>query len=224
MKSVVAYLRVSTQGQGRSGLGLLAQREAIEIFAQANDLDVVRWCEEIETGKGIDALDRRPLLAEALQIARRLKCAVVVSKLDRLSRDVAFIAGLMSQRVPFVVAELGFDADPFTLHLYAALAEKERALISARTKAALARKKSAGVALGNRTNLTEASTLGASARRMKALAASQKIFPVIQDLQLKGTKSLTAIAAALNGFGFKTSNGCDWSPMAVSRVIRRCTT
>lgn len=223
MKSVVAYLRVSTQGQGRSGLGLLAQREAIELFAQANDLEVVRWCEEIETGKGADALDRRPLLAEALQIARRLKCAVIVSKLDRLSRDVAFIAGLMAQRVPFIVAELGLDADPFTLHLYAALAEKERALISARTKAALARKKAAGASLGNLTNLAEASALGARARRIKALAASEKMLPVIRDLQSKGTKSLAAIADALNGFGFKTSMGCEWSPMAVSRVIRRCT-
>ncbi|KQS81006.1 resolvase [Rhizobium sp. Leaf384] len=222
MKSVVAYLRVSTQGQGRSGLGLLAQREAIELFAQANDLEVVHWCEEIETGKGIDALDRRPLLSEALQNARRLKCAVIVSKLDRLSRDVAFIAGLMVQRVPFIVAELGLDADPFTLHLYAALAEKERALISARTKAALARKKAAGASLGNLTNLAEASALGASARRMKALAASKKMFPIIQDLQSKGTKSLAAIADALNSFGFKTSNGCEWSPMAVSRIIKRC--
>jgi DNA invertase Pin-like site-specific DNA recombinase len=93
---------------------------------------------EAETGKGADALDRRPQLAAALAAAKTAKCCVLVSKLDRLSRDVAFVAGLMAQRVPFIVAELGRDADPFMLHLYAALAEKERRLISERTKAALA--------------------------------------------------------------------------------------
>ena len=88
---------------------------------------------EVETGKGADALDRRPQLAAALATARQAKCPVLVAKLDRLSRDVAFIAGLMAQRVPFIVAELGADADPFMLHLYAALAEKERRQISERT-------------------------------------------------------------------------------------------
>ena len=89
-------------------------------------------------GKGADALERRPQLAAALAAAKAGKCCVVVAKLDRLSRDVAFVAGLMAQRVPFIVAELGRDADPFMLHLYAALAEKERRMISGRTKAALA--------------------------------------------------------------------------------------
>ncbi|WP_319944200.1 recombinase family protein [Mesorhizobium sp. AR10] len=93
---------------------------------------------EVETGKGADALDRRPQLTAALALARQARCPVVVAKLDRLSRDVAFIAGLMVQRVPFIVAELGADGDPFMLHFYAALAEKERRLIPERTKAALA--------------------------------------------------------------------------------------
>ena len=108
---------------------------------------------EAETGKGADALDRRPQLAAALAAAKTAKCSVVVSKLDRLSRDVAFVSGLMAQRVPFIVAELGRDADPFMLHLYAALAEKERRLISERTRAALAAKKANGAALGNPTNI-----------------------------------------------------------------------
>jgi DNA invertase Pin-like site-specific DNA recombinase len=89
---------------------------------------------EVETGKGSDALERRPQLAAALGAGRTRKCPVIVAKLDRLSRDVAFVAGLMAQRVPFIVAELGVDADPFMLHLYAALAEKERRLISERTR------------------------------------------------------------------------------------------
>jgi len=109
---------------------------------------------------GADALDRRPQLAAALATGRARKCPVIVAKLDRLSRDVAFISGLMAQRVPFIVAELGRDADPFMLHLYAALAEKERRLISERTKAALSARKSQGARLGNRQNPREAAALG----------------------------------------------------------------
>ena len=108
---------------------------------------------EVETGKGADALDRRPRLAAALAAARKTRAPVVVAKLCRLSRDVAFISGLMAQRVPFIVAELGTDADPFMLHIYAALAEKERGMIAERTRAALAAKKPQGANLGNRTNL-----------------------------------------------------------------------
>jgi DNA invertase Pin-like site-specific DNA recombinase len=107
----------------------------------------------------VDALDRRPRLATALAKAKATKCCVVVSKLDRLSRDVAFVSGLMAQRVPFIVAELGRDADPFMLHLYAALAEKERRLISERTKAALVVKRAQGAKLGNSKNLADAGAL-----------------------------------------------------------------
>ena len=121
---LIAYLRVSTASQGKSGLGLEAQREAVQRFAAAEDRMIAGEFVEVETGKGADALDRRPQLAAALGAARKIGGAVLVAKLDRLSRDVAFIAGLMAQRVPFIVAELGADADPFMLHLYAALAEK----------------------------------------------------------------------------------------------------
>src|SRR6188474_140874 len=160
MESAIAYLRVSTQRQQRSGLGIEAQRATIARFAESEGLTVIREFVEAETGKGADALDRRPQLAAALTAARSAKCSVLVSKLDRLSRDVAFVSGLMAQRVPFMVAELGRDADPFMLHLYAALAEKERRLISERTKAALVAKKAAGAALGNPANLAEAGKIG----------------------------------------------------------------
>ena len=135
-RAIVAYLRVSTFRQGRSGLGLEAQRENITRFAVAEGYEVVGEFVEVETGKGSDALERRPQLSAALNAARKHKGSVVVAKLDRLSRDVHFISGLMVQRVPFIVAEPGPDVDPFILHLFAALAEKERALISLRTKAA----------------------------------------------------------------------------------------
>src|SRR4029450_12074110 len=118
---------------GQSGLGVEAQRAAIVQFAIANNFNILEEFQEIETAKGADALERRPELAGALKRARQLKAPILVAKLDRLSRDVAFIAGLMAQRVSFIVAELGADADPFMLHIYAALAEKARDLICART-------------------------------------------------------------------------------------------
>src|SRR3954463_14889896 len=160
MERAVAYYRVSTKQQHRSGLGIEAQRAAVTRFAEAEGLAIIREYVEAETGKGADALDRRPQLAAALAAARTAKCSVVVSKLYRLSRDVAFVSGLMAQRVPFMVAELGRDADPFMLHLYAALAEKERRLISERTKAALAAKKASGAKLGNPSNIATAGLCG----------------------------------------------------------------
>src|SRR5712671_4118945 len=160
MQRAIAYLRVSTQQQQRSGLGIEAQRATVRQFAAAERLTIVAEFVEFESGKGADAIDRRPQLAAALIAAKASKCSVVVAKLDRLSRDVAFVAGLMAQRVPFMVAELGRDADPFMLHLYAALAEKERRLIAERTKAALAAKKAQGATLGNRTSIGQAGKIG----------------------------------------------------------------
>jgi DNA invertase Pin-like site-specific DNA recombinase len=109
VKPTVAYLRVSTQKQGNSGLGLEAQHDAIARFAEAERYEVADSFTKVETVKGADALDRRPQLAAALKAARRTKCPIVVSKRDRLSRDVHFISGLMAQRVPFIVTELGAD-------------------------------------------------------------------------------------------------------------------
>jgi DNA invertase Pin-like site-specific DNA recombinase len=142
---MISYIRVSTQKQGRTGLGVEAQREAIRLFADAHDIGIVEEYVEVETGKGFDAIGRRPVLASALADARKRKCAVLVSRLDRLSRDVAFISGLMARKVPFFVAELGLDVDPFMLHIYAAAAEKERRNIGERTKAALAAARRRGV-------------------------------------------------------------------------------
>jgi DNA invertase Pin-like site-specific DNA recombinase len=119
MKPVVIYRRVSTSEQGKSGLGLDAQGSAIAAFCAAEGFEVIIGFEDVSSGKL--GLDSRPGLAAALAKAARLKCPVIVSKLDRLSRDVAFISGLMARGVPFIVAELGADTDPFVLHLYAAL-------------------------------------------------------------------------------------------------------
>lgn len=221
MKQVVGYLRVSTNGQSRSGLGLDGQRTMIERFAADNQLAIVEWFEEVETGKGHDALERRPQLAAALEQARKIKGQVLVAKLDRLSRDVAFISSLMVKRVPFIVCELGPDADPFMLHVYAALAEKERDMIAKRTKEALAAKKAKGAKLGNRTNLSEAQAIGAAANAMQAAKHAANVLPIIDQCVKTGVKGLRSIADCLNARGVKTARGGEWSAMQVKRVMDR---
>jgi DNA invertase Pin-like site-specific DNA recombinase len=219
MKPIVSYLRVSTGKQARSGLGVEAQREAIARFAETEGFEIADERVEIETGKGADALDRRPQLASALDLARKRKCSIVVAKLDRLSRDVAFISGLMAQRVPFVVAELGPQVDPFVLHIYAALAEKERALISQRTKAALAAAKARGVTLGN-PRLEEARARAHKDKIVAAVRHAALTLPHILPLYEQGM-SLRAIARELTARGVPTAAGGKWYAVQVSDILRR---
>jgi DNA invertase Pin-like site-specific DNA recombinase len=205
------------------GLGIEAQRAAIGQFAANERLAISAEFVEFETGKGADALDRRPQLAAALAAAKILKCSVVVAKLDRLSRDVAFVAGLMAQRVPFIVAELGRDADPFMLHLYAALAEKERRLISERTKAALSAKKSSGIRLGNPHNLSLAGSRGRAIQVTAADEFAQTVLPIIRAIQAAGTTSFASIADVLNARGVKSARGGKWHVSSVANVLGRTT-
>ena len=221
MKPIVAYIRVSTVQQGKSGLGIEAQREAIVRFVETQGLTLAAEFVEVETGKGADALDRRPQLAAALAQARKAKCPVVVAKLDRLSRDVAFISGLMAQRVPFVVAELGADVDPFMIHIYAALAEKERKLISERTKAALAQKKAQGILLGNRTDLIAAQSKGTASTRAAADAFANNALPVIRQIEASGVGSYRGIAETLNARGVRTARGGEWHATTVRNMMLR---
>ena len=216
----VAYTRVSTASQGRSGLGIEAQREAIARFAAAEGFEITGEFVEIETGKGSDALDRRPQLAAALAAARRLGGPVVVARLDRLSRDVHFIAGLMAQRIPFIVAELGADADPFTLHLWAALAEKERNLISERTRAALGAAKARGVRLGN-PDTDKMREAGNTARTARADARAAQILPAIAAARKAGASTLREIAESLNARGISSPRGATWHPASVARALDR---
>ena len=223
MRQVVTYIRVSTAQQGRSGLGIEAQRAALARFIEAQDCAALAEFVEVETGKGADALDRRPKLAEALAVARKAKAAVLVAKLHRLSRDVAFISDLMARRVPFIVAELGADADPFMLHLYAALAEKERNLIAGRTKAALAAKKAQGVKLGNPVNLAAAGAKGAETQRANADAFAANVLPIVRQIQASGATTPRAIAVALNARGVRTARGGEWHDSTVRNLLARAT-
>jgi DNA invertase Pin-like site-specific DNA recombinase len=209
-KSLISYIRVSTAQQARSGLGLEAQREAILQFAKAEGLELLGEYVEVQSGKGSNALEKRPELSAAVKAAKRNGCAIVVAKLDRLSRDVHFISGLMVHKVPFVTVELGSDADPFLLHLYAALAEKERALISQRTRNALAAARRRGVKLGNARQ--------ARANKNAADAFAESLRTVLTDTV---GLSATQIAQKLNENGVRTARGAPWSAKTVIRVQER---
>jgi DNA invertase Pin-like site-specific DNA recombinase len=219
MKQAVAYIRVSTARQGRSGLGLEAQRAAIAKFAVSEGIELVAEFQEIETGKGSDALSKRPQLASALSLAKRKDCAVVVAKLDRLSRDVAFISALMAKRTPFIVAELGADVSPFMLHIYAAVAEQERAMISQRTREALAAVKARGRKLGN-PNIGEAQKAAAIRRSEIADDFAVNVLPIIREIQSTGL-SMRKVAAALNARGIPTARGGTWAATQVSDILKR---
>jgi DNA invertase Pin-like site-specific DNA recombinase len=224
MTTAIGYVRVSTSAQGRSGLGLEAQRAAIARFASAEGLDVAEVYQEVETGSGSDALDRRPQLAAALKAARKAKAPVLVAKLDRLSRDVHFISGLMSHRVEFVVCDLGRQSDPFVLHLYAALAEKERSMISARTKAGLAAAKARGTKLGmaarRKSEVREIAATGAKANQVAALERIETLRPQI-EFALKGDTSLRRAAEALNIRGVESPGGGRWHAPSLLKAARR---
>ena len=209
--TAVAYNRVSTTKQAKSGLGLEAQTEAIRAFAKAEGYRLVGHFTEHESGKGADALDRRPQLAAAIKAARKAGGPVIVSKLDRLSRDVHFVSGLMAHRVPFIVTELGADTDPFILHLFAALAQKERALISQRTKEGLKAAKARGVKLGGWN-------VGSERSRREAQELADRMKPVMEEL---AALSAHKAAAELNRRGIKSATGGTWYPATVLRLRER---
>jgi DNA invertase Pin-like site-specific DNA recombinase len=214
MQSAIGYVRVSTGRQGKSGLGLAAQQAAIARFAKAEGFDMIQTFTEVETGKGADALDRRPQLAAALKVAKKHSkppIPIIVAKLDRLSRDVHFISGLMAHKTPFIVTELGRNVDPFMLHIHAAVAEQERRRISERTKDALAQRKAQGVSLGG-------ANAGTMRTQAEAKARAEALRPVLKELS---GLSARAIAAALNERKIATPTGGQWSAVTVIRVQRR---
>jgi DNA invertase Pin-like site-specific DNA recombinase len=222
--NAIAYLRVSTSEQGRSGLGLAAQRDAIKTFAQSEGMIIEQWHEEVETGKGSDALERRPTLAKALSEAKKRGVPVLVSKLDRLSRDVFFISGLMANRVEFIVTELGRQADPFVLHLYAALAEKERQLISSRTKAGLAAARdNRGKKLGTagRAATPEQLIRAGAASVARADEFARTMRPHVRTAMVDAGNSYTKAAELLNAAKQTTAEGKAWDRRSVAAVVRR---
>jgi DNA invertase Pin-like site-specific DNA recombinase len=210
MKPAIAYVRVSTQKQGKSGLGLEAQQAAIAAFAAAEGFTIAETFIEIETGKGADALKTRPQLATALEVARLTKATVIAAKLDRITRDVHFGSGLfMRTDVSFRIADMP-HADNFQINIMLSVAQLEREMISTRTKAALGAARERGQRLGSPT--TPAILKNRSAAFAEGLRAI--VVPLIG-------MSSRAIAAALNAQGIKTATGSDWSSVTVIRLIDR---
>lgn len=216
MKPAIMYTRCSTSEQGKSGLGLTAQSEAVRAFAKAEGFTIEGEFVEVASGKL--GIDEREGLRNALAKAKKLKCPVIVSKLCRLSRDVAFISGLMAKGVPFIVAELGIDTDPFVLHIFAALGEKERKLIGSRTKAALQVLKAKGKKLGNPTNLAEAQARGKATNMAKAREFRGKMIPMINQYRAQGM-TLVKIADEFNRMGIRTALNGVWTQQLLSRLI-----
>jgi DNA invertase Pin-like site-specific DNA recombinase len=216
MKQYVVYTRVSTEEQGRSGLGLEAQERDIGIYLE--NFSEVPWevigrFQDVLSGKQ----DDRPQLAAALEMVRKTGAELLVAKLDRLSRDVAFIATLIKDpKVRLRVAQMP-NADPFQFHLYAALAEQERKFISERTKAALKAAKDRGVKLGGARDATMKRN---DAKKAKADAEAAKLVKIIGPLRNAG-QTLTAIADTMNDMGIATSRGGKWSATQVMRVLER---
>lgn len=214
----VSYLRVSTERQGASGLGLEAQQEAVRAYLNGGKWSLVAEVVEVESGKRND----RPKLAEAIRLCRLHKATLVVAKLDRLARNVAFVSALMESGVDFVAVDFP-QANRLTVHILAAVAEHEAAMISQRTKDALQAAKARGVKLGgNRGAIItpEARMAGRASATAKAKARASDLLPIITELQGAGTTSLGGLARALSERGIPTARGgASWTAMQVSRVL-----
>lgn len=209
----VAYYRVSTDRQGKSGLGLDAQREAVMGYLNGGKWTLVSEFTEIESGKHAD----RPELVAALAACKKQKAKLVIAKLDRLSRNLAFIATLMESGVEFVAADMP-HANKLTVHILAAVAQHEREMISERTKAALAAAKKRGQQLGN-PNLAEAAKRGTAAVKANARRFAANVRPIIDEIMRAGANSANAIAAKLNERNVPTARGGKWTHMQVGAIL-----
>lgn len=217
----IAYYRVSTERQGRSGLGLEAQQEAVKTHLNGGAWELVAEVVEVESGKRND----RPKLAEALALCRLHNATLIIAKLDRLARNVHFVSGLMEAGVDFVACDFP-QANRLTVHILAAVAEHEAQMISTRTKAALAAAKARGTKLGgDRGNIKDHAIAGAKASVAVRTAHADKrvgdLLPVITAIKAEGKASLRAIADELNKRGITTARGGEWSAVQVKRVVDR---
>jgi len=215
----ISYLRVSTQRQGKSGLGLEAQREAVNTYLNGGNWNLVEEVLEVESGKRND----RPQLARALSLCRIHGARLLVAKLDRLARNVAFISTLMESGVDFEAVDLP-QANKLTVHIMAAMAEHEAAMISARTKAALSAAKARGTKLGgHRRNSSRIHSKGCAVslkvRRESASRRATDLLPIVESIRSDGNPSLRGIAAALNQRGVPAARGGEWSATQVQRLL-----
>jgi DNA invertase Pin-like site-specific DNA recombinase len=206
----VAYYRVSTAQQGKSGLGLEAQQAAVKTYLNGGSWELVGEFTEVESGKR----KNRPQLEAALAMCKKQKATLVIAKLDRLARNLHFISGLMESKINFVAVDMP-TANRLTVHILAAVAEEEARAISARTKAALASAKARGVRLGS-----NGATLG-KANAASARKTAHSLKPIIQQLRADGITTVRAITEALNARKIQTPQGRQWHSTSVHRLLAR---
>jgi DNA invertase Pin-like site-specific DNA recombinase len=216
----IAYYRVSTDRQGQSGLGLEAQRRAVAEFLDGGSGTLLETFTEVESGKRSD----RPELQAALAACRKKKATLVIAKLDRLARNVAFVSNLMESGVDFVAVDFP-TANRLTIHILAAVAEHEREMIAKRTKDALAAAKARGRKLGwanpDRRDQGLASATGAKANRAGANRFAANVLPIVREIENAGITTLAGLATALNARGIGTARGGRWYPTTVRNLRRR---
>lgn len=226
MTRIVAYYRVSTSKQGKSGLGLEAQKEAVSSYAKAMGCQIVSEFMEVESGKN----NNRPKLAEALELCEITGARLTIAKLDRLSRNVAFLSGLMEAKVKFTACD-NPEATELTIHILAAVAQAERKAISERTKAALKAAKARGQVLGNprleearaMIDVKAASCKATQARIDASKSRAEKVMKAIDKARQNGAETLQSIADYLNDkTAILTPRGSAWTRGAVKRVINTC--
>src|SRR3984893_8841564 len=209
----VAYFRVSTDRQGKSGLGLHAQREAVMDYLNGGNWTLVAEFTEVESGKHSD----RPEVENALAACKKHKAKLVIAKLDRLSRNLAFIAALMESGAEFVAVDMP-HATKLTIHILAAVAQHEREMISERTKAALQAAKKRGQRLGN-PDITEVAKRGRAALKANARRFAANVRPIIEEIMRAGATSHNAIAAKLNERNVRTARGVVWTHVQVGAIL-----
>lgn len=213
----VTYYRVSTQRQGASGLGIEAQRHTVAQYLAGGTRTTVGEFVEIETGKGSNALEKRPQLRLALEMCRKTGAALLIAKLDRLARNVHFVSGLIETGVDFIAADMP-NANKVMIQMHAVMSEWERDQISERTKAALAAAKARGVVLGatGPANLKTCNDL----RQQKALEFRQRLRPVLNGMVSQGL-TRRAMVERLNALGIKAPMGGAWSLGQVQRQVKK---
>jgi DNA invertase Pin-like site-specific DNA recombinase len=211
----IAYYRVSTPRQGRSGFGLEAQQQAVNAFLHGHEELIIERFTEIESGRKND----RPQLTAELDACRKYKAVLVIAKLDRLARNVHFISGLIESGVEFVAVDMP-EANRLTIHILAAVAEHERETISQRTKAALQAAKARGTKLGS-PDPKKGAAIRSRVLQDKADRFAARVLPIIRGLQTEGVTSYKALARALNGRGIPTVNKRQWYGTTVKNVMFR---
>lgn len=213
-KQYVAYYRVSTEVQEKSGLGLEGQRASVLEFVEGKGTIIAEFSEVI-SGK----LVNRPQMQKAFAVCKKKKAILVIARLDRLARNVAFISSLMESKVDFVAVDMP-HANRFTVHILAAVGEYERELISQRTKAAMKAAKTRGIRMGSPDPMKGA-LLAAKATKKKTRKYRTNVLPIIREIQRAGVTTLTGIATALTARGIPTSRGGEWWPYTVKLLLAK---